>query len=103
MKKNNKENMGVDFEPEIEKMNVKQLFEYSGLSRCAWCEALGISYSRWGQIHADFLNVPKKIIKKARKIAVNGAAIRRWEIDAEDTKTLKKIKDIIFCSEKKGE
>ena len=41
MKKNNKENMGVDFEPEIEKMNVKELFEYSGLSRCAWCEALG--------------------------------------------------------------
>ena len=103
MKKNNKENMGGDFEPEIEKMNVKQLFEYSGLSRCAWWEALGISYSRWGQIHADFLNVPKKIIKKARKIAVNGAAIRRWELNAEDTKTLKKIKDIIFCSEKKGE
>ena len=98
----NKKNMTV-YEQEIEEMNVKELFEHSGLSRWAWCEALGISYSRWGQIHADFLNVPEKIMKKARKIAVNGAAIRRWEIDAEDTKTLKKIKDIIFCSEKKGE
>ena len=97
MKKNNKENMGGDFEP------VKELFEHSGLSRWAWCEALGISYSRWGQIHADFEHVPERIRKKAMKIAVNGAAIRKGEIDAEDTKTLKKIKDIIFCSEKKGE
>lgn len=100
--KKNKKNM-ADFEPEIEKMNVKELFEHSGLSRWAWCEALGISYSRWGQIHADFLNVSEKIIKKARKIAANGAAIRKWEIAAEDTKTLKKIKDIISYSEKKGE
>ena len=100
--KKNKKNM-ADFEPEIEKMNVKELFEHSGLSRWAWCEALGISYSRWGQIHADFLNVPEKIRKRAMKIAVNGAAIRKGEIDPEDTKTLKKIKDIIFCSEKKGE
>ena len=100
--KKNKKNMAV-FEPEIEKMNVKELFEHSGLSRWAWCEALGISYSRWGQIHADFLNVPERIIKKARKIAVNGAAVRKGEIGAEDTKTLKKIKDIIFYSEKKGE
>lgn len=101
--KKNKKNMGGDFEPEIEKMNVKELFEHSGLSRWAWCEAIGISYSRWGQIHADFLNAPEKIRKRAIKIAANGAAIRKGEIDAEDTKTLKKIKDIIFCSEKKGE
>ena len=100
--KKNKKNMAV-FEPGIEKMNVKELFEHSGLSRWAWCEALGISYSRWGQIHADFQNAPEKIRKRAIKIAVNGAAIRKGEIDAEDTKTLKKIKDIIFCSENKGE
>lgn len=61
---------------DLSDVSLPEMFEFSGLTRWAWCEALGISDSWWAQIRSGAVNVPEHIRERAIKIALAAAAVR---------------------------
>lgn len=61
---------------DLSDVSLAEMFEFSGLTRWAWCEALGISDSWWAQIRSGAVNVPEHIRERAIKIALAAAAVR---------------------------
>ena len=61
---------------DLSDVSLAEMFEFSGLARWAWCEALGISDSWWSQLRSGAVNVPEHIRERAIKIALNAAAVR---------------------------
>ena len=86
-----KENPPVD----LSDVTLAEMFEFSGLTRSAWCEAIGLSSSRWGQLRAGLVNIPAHIRERAIRVALNGAAVRIGKIDPLASGKLSKIADII--------
>ena len=86
-----KENPPVD----LSDVTLAEMFEFSALSRNAWCEAIGISSSRWGQLRAGLANVTDRIRERAIRVALNGAAVRMNAVDLEDSGKLARIELII--------
>ena len=80
---------------DLSDVTLAEMFEFSGLSRRAWCEAIGISSSRWGQLRAGLTKVPDHIRERAVRMALNGAAVRIGKIDPLASGKLSKIADII--------
>lgn len=76
-------------------MKIVDFFEASGLTRRAWCEAMGISDSRWAQIRSGIAKVPEKLLIRAEKVAQEGAAIRSGEIDLRASAKLAEIRKIL--------
>ena len=68
---------------DLSDVTLAEMFEFSGLSRRAWCEAIGISSSRWGQLRAGLAKVPDHIRERAIRVALNGAAVRMGAVDLE--------------------
>lgn len=86
---------GEDKPPvDLSGVTLAELFEFSGLQRWAWCEAIGISSSRWGQLRAGLVKVPDHIRERAIKTALNGAAVRMGAVDLEATKKLDLIEQV---------
>ena len=87
---------GIDKPPvDLSSVTLPELFEFSGLQRWAWCEAIGISSSRWGQLRAGLANVTDRIRERAIRVALNGAAVRMNAVDLEDSGKLARIELII--------
>lgn len=63
-------------ELDLSDVSVTEMFEFSGLTRWAWCEALGISDALWSQYRCGGVKVPDKIRGKALELALTGAAMR---------------------------
>ena len=61
---------------DLSDVSLAEMFEFSGLARWAWCEALGISDSWWAQLRSGAVNVPEHIRERAIKIALTAAAVR---------------------------
>lgn len=61
---------------DLSDVSLAEMFEFSGLTRWAWCEALGISDSWWAQLRSGAVNVPEHIRERAIKIALTAAAVR---------------------------
>lgn len=61
---------------DLSDVSLVEMFEFSGLTRWAWCEALGISDSWWAQIRSGAVEAPNHIRDKAIKIALTAAAVR---------------------------
>lgn len=61
---------------DLSDVTLAEMFEFSGLQRWAWCEALGISDSWWSQLRSGAVNVPEHIRERAIKIALAAAAVR---------------------------
>lgn len=80
---------------DLSDVTIAEMFEFSGLSRKAWCEAIGISSSRWGQLRAGLANVTDRIRERAIRVALNGAAVRMNAVDLEDSGKLARIELII--------
>ena len=80
---------------DLSDVTLAEMFEFSGLSRRAWCEAIGISSSRWGQLRAGLANVTDRIRERAIRVALNGAAVRMNAVDLEDSAKLSRIKLVI--------
>ena len=80
---------------DLSDVTIAEMFEFSGLTRNAWCEAIGISSSRWGQLRAGLTKVPDHILERAIRVALNGAAVRMNAVDLEDSAKLSRIKLII--------
>ena len=79
---------------DLSSVTLPEMFEFSGLARWAWCEAIGISSSRWGQLRAGLANVPDHIRERAIKTALNGAAVRMGAVDLEASKKLELIEQV---------
>ena len=58
------------------KHSITECFEFSGLTRRAWCETLGISDALWSQYRTGRVKVPDKLQKEAVNLALLGAAVR---------------------------
>lgn len=87
---------GSDQQPvDLSDVTLAEMFEFSGLTRKAWCESIGISSSRWGQLRAGLAKVPDHIRERAVMVAINGAAVRIGKIDPLASGKLSKIADII--------
>lgn len=63
-------------EIDLSDVSVTEMFEFSGLTRSAWCEAIGISDALWSQYRCGGVKVPDKIREKALELALTGAAMR---------------------------
>ena len=61
---------------DLSDVSLAEMFEFSGLQRWSWCEALGISDSWWAQIRSGAVEAPKHIRERAIKIALTAAAVR---------------------------
>lgn len=61
---------------DLSDVSIVEMFEFSGLTRWAWCEALGISDSWWAQIRSGAVEAPDHIRERAIKIALTAAAVR---------------------------
>ena len=61
---------------DLSDVSLAEMFEFSGLARWAWCEALGISDSWWAQLRSGAVDVPDHIRKRSIKIALTAAAVR---------------------------
>ena len=61
---------------DLSDVSLVEMFEFSGLTRWAWCEALGISDSWWAQIRSGAAEAQDHIRDKAIKIALTAAAVR---------------------------
>lgn len=61
---------------DLSDVSIVEMFEFSGLTRWAWCEALRISDSWWAQIRSGAVEAPDHIRDKAIKIALTAAAVR---------------------------
>lgn len=61
---------------DLSDVSLAEMFEFSGLQRWAWCEALGISDSWWAQIRSGAVEAPDHIRERAIKIALTAAAVR---------------------------
>lgn len=61
---------------DLSDVSLVEMFEFSGLTRWAWCEALGISDSWWAQIRSGAVEAPDHIRERAIKIALTVAAVR---------------------------
>lgn len=79
---------------DLSDVTLAEMFEFSGLSRKAWCEAIGISSSRWGQLRAGLAKVPDHIRERAIRVALNGAAVRMGAVDLEASKKLDLIEQV---------
>ena len=91
---------GIDQPPvDLSDVTLAEMFEFSGLSRRAWCEAIGISSSRWGQLRAGLANVTDRIRERAIRVALNGAAVRLGAVDLEASCKLERITRIISGDE----
>ena len=85
-----KENPPVD----LSDVTLAEMFEFSGLTRSAWCAAIGVSSSRWGQLRAGLVNIPAHIRERAIRVALNGAAVRIGAVDLEASKKLDLIEQV---------
>lgn len=63
-------------EIDLSDVSVTEMFEFSGLTRWAWCESLVISDALWSQYRCGGVKVPEKIREKAINLALTGAAMR---------------------------
>lgn len=61
---------------DLSDVTLAEMYEFSGLARWAWCEALGISDSWWAQLRSGAVNVPEHIRKRSIKISMTAAAVR---------------------------
>ena len=61
---------------DLRDVSLAEMFEFSGLQRWAWCEALGISDSWWAQLRSGAVSVPEHIREGAIRIALTAAAAR---------------------------
>lgn len=61
---------------DLSDVSLAEMFEFSGLTRWAWCEALGKSDSWWAQIRSGAVEAPDHIRERAIKIALTAAAVR---------------------------
>lgn len=61
---------------DLSDVSLAEMFEFSGLQRWAWCEALGISDSWWAQLRSGAVEAPDHIRERAIKIALAAAAVR---------------------------
>lgn len=61
---------------DLSDVSLAEIFEFSGLTRWAWCEALGISDSWWAQLRSGAVDVPDHIRKRSIKISMTAAAVR---------------------------
>lgn len=61
---------------DLSDVSLAEMFEFSGLTRWAWCEALRISDSWWAQIRSGAVEAPDHIRERAIKIALTAAAVR---------------------------
>lgn len=61
---------------DLSDVSLAEMFEFSGLQRWAWCEALGISDSWWAQLRSGAVDVPDHIRKRSIKISMTAAAVR---------------------------
>ena len=66
---------GQKSDPELS-VSITECFEFSGLTRRAWCETLNISDSLWSQYRTGRVKVPDKLQKEAVNLALLGAAVR---------------------------
>ena len=89
-----KENPPVD----LSDVSLAEMFEFSGLTRSAWCEAIGLSSSRWGQLRAGLVNIPAHIRERAIRVALNGAAVRNGGVNLNDSQKLAAIEKICKSS-----
>ena len=82
---------------DLSDVSLAEMFEFSGLQRWAWCEALGISDSWWAQLRSGAVSVPEHIRERAIKIAL---AVAEARIDAVSFFCLnqKKSKKILFLA-----
>ena len=61
---------------DLSDVSLAEMFEFSGLARWAWCEALGIGDSWWAQLRSGAVDVPDHIRKRSIKISMTAAAVR---------------------------
>ena len=63
-------------EIDLSDVSVTEMFEFSGLTRSAWCSCLGIGDALWSQYRCGGVKVPEKLREKALELALTGAAMR---------------------------
>ena len=71
------ENQKID----LSGVSIIEMFEFSGMTRDAWCDALGISSSLWSQYRTKRVKIPPALREHALKLSLLGAALRMNAVD----------------------
>ena len=79
---------------DLSEVTLPEMFKFSGLTRWAWCESLGVSDPCWGQYRSGRVKIPKSVRENAIRVSLQGAAVRLNAVDLEASRKIAAITDL---------